>query len=145
MAGAIDLPDVNVWLAFSVADHAHHQRARRYWYEESAGQLAFCRVTGLGFLRLSTNKMAMAGKPLTVPQAWQAYAAFRRLPDVILVDEPENCETWLEHWAMGKSPTPRQWTDAYLAAFARAAGLRLVSFDGDFKGFESLDLLRLEA
>jgi hypothetical protein len=43
---------------------------------------------GLGFLRLAANKTAMAGKPLTVPQAWQAYVAFRRLPDVILVDEP---------------------------------------------------------
>ncbi len=65
--------------------------------------------------------------------------------DVILVDEPEGCETWLEPWAMGKSPASRQWTDAYLAAFARAGSLRLVSFVGDFKGFEGLAFLRLEA
>jgi len=39
----------------------------------------------------------------------------------------------------------RQWTDAYLAAFAKAGGLRLVSFDGDFVHFDGLDLLRLEA
>jgi uncharacterized protein len=63
VAGAIDLPDINVWLAFSVADHVHHQRARLYWYEESGDQLAFCRVTALGFLRLSTNPMAMSGQP----------------------------------------------------------------------------------
>jgi predicted nucleic acid-binding protein len=63
----------------------------------------------------------------------------------LIYDEPQDCETWLEHWAMGKSPTPRQWTGAYLAAFARAGSLRLVSFDGDFKGFEGLNLLRLEA
>jgi hypothetical protein len=30
VASLIDLPDINVWLAFSVADHPHHQRARRY-------------------------------------------------------------------------------------------------------------------
>ena len=144
MADAIDLPDVNVWLAFSVADHEHHQRARRYWYEESADQLAFCRVTALGFLRLSTNASAMGGQPLTVQQAWQAYQAFRRLPEVLLADEPEGCEAWLEHWALGNRPSPRQWTDAYLAAFAKTGGMRIVSFDGDFNRFEDLEFLRLE-
>jgi len=144
MAGAVDLPDINVWLAFSSADHAHHSRARRYWYEESADQLAFCRVTALGFLRLSTNASAMAGRPLTVVEAWQAYQTFRRLPEVLLAPESEDCEAWLEHWALGKKATPRLWTDAYLAAFAKAGGLRLVSFDGDFAGFDGLDLLRLE-
>ena len=141
----IDLPDVNVWLAFSVADHVHHQRARRYWEEESGDQLAFCRVTALGFLRLVTNAAAMAGQPLSVSQAWQAYGNFQRLPEVVLAAEPEGCEAWLEHWATGSSPTPRQWTDAYLAAFARAGGLRLVSFDRDFTFFDGLDLLRLQA
>jgi len=144
VADAIDLPDVNVWLAFSVADHEHHQRARRYWYEESADQLAFCRVTALGFLRLSTNASAMGGQPLTVQQAWQAYQAFRRLPEVLLADEPEGCEAWLEHWALGNRPSPRQWTDAYLAAFAKTGGMRIVSFDGDFNRFEDLEFLRLE-
>ncbi|MEA2558637.1 MAG: hypothetical protein QOH06_141 [Acidobacteriota bacterium] len=42
MADPIDLPDINVWLALGVADHAHHQRARSYWYEEA----------GLNLLRL---------------------------------------------------------------------------------------------
>jgi toxin-antitoxin system PIN domain toxin len=144
VSGPIDLPDINVWLAFSVADHAHHQRARRYWYEESGDQIAFCRVTGLGFLRLMTNASAMGGHPLTVPQAWQAYGDFRRLPEVLLAAEPDDCEGWLEHWALGSRPAPRQWTDAYLAAFAKAGEFRLVSFDGDFRHFGGLDLLRLE-
>ena len=140
----VDLPDVNVWLAASFADHPHHQRARHYWYEEAGDQLAFCRVTALGFLRLSTNAAAMGGQPLTVPQAWQAYRTFRQLPEVRLVDEPGSCEVWLERWALGNRPASRQWTDAYLAAVARAGEFRLVSFDGDFKHFDGLDLLRLE-
>ena len=101
-------------------------------------------MTALGFLRLATNATAMGGQPLKVPQAWQAYGAFRRLPEVVLVAEPEGCEACLEQWVLGDGPTPRQWTDAYLAAFAKAGGLRLVSFDGDFTRFEGLDLLRLE-
>ena len=144
MSGPIDLPDINVWLAFSMADHLHHPRARRYWYEEAGDRLAFCRLTALGFLRLSTNASAMGGQPLTVSQAWQAYRAFRRLPEVLLADEPEDCESWLERWALGNRSTPRQWTDAYLAAFAAAGGFRIVSFDGDFTRFDGLDLLHLE-
>jgi toxin-antitoxin system PIN domain toxin len=145
VAGTIDLPDVNVWLAFSVADHVHHQRARHYWYEESGDQLAFCRVTALGFLRLATNAPVMGGQPLTVRQAWQVYGGFRQLPEVMLAAEPEGCEAWLEQWALEDSSKPRHWTDAYLAAFAKAGGLRLVSFDGDFTRFDGLNLLRLEA
>jgi toxin-antitoxin system PIN domain toxin len=144
VAGTTDLPDINVWLAFAVADHPHHQRARRYWNEQAGDQLAFCRVTALGFLRLLTNRAAMGGHPLTVPQAWQAYGAFRRLPEVRLVSESDGCETWLERWVLSRAPTSRQWTDAYLASFARAGELRLVSFDRDFSFFEGLDLLRLE-
>lgn len=144
MAGPIDLPDINVWLALAVADHAHHQRARSYWYEEAGDRLAFCRVTSLGFLRLVTNASVMGGKPLSVPQAWEAYGAFRRLPEVLMADEPGDCEAWLERWALGERPTHRHWTDAYLASFASASSLRLVTFDGDFTRFGGLNLLRLE-
>lgn len=144
LAGRIDLPDVNVWLALTVADHPHHQRARHYWYEESSDEVAFCRVTALGFLRLLTNASMMGGQPLTVSQAWRAYSSLRRLPEVALAAEPEGCEDWLEKWALGTILTPRLWTDAYLAAFAKADGMRLVSFDGDFSRFDGLDRLRLE-
>ncbi|MFY7913869.1 MAG: PIN domain-containing protein [Rubrivivax sp.] len=37
---------------------------------------------------------------------------------------------------MDTQPLPaRLWTDAYLAALARASGLRLVTFDRDFERF----------
>lgn len=39
----------------------------------------------------------------------------------------------------------RLLTDAYLAAFAESAGLRMVTFDKDFERFEGLDCLRLVA
>lgn len=144
MNGPVDLPDVNVWIALTVPDHSHHARARRYWHEESGRELAFCRTTALAFLRLSTNRAVMGDEPLTVSQAWEAYSALRRLPEVMLVPEPEGCERLLGAWATGADPPPRLWTDAYLAAFARAADLRLVTFDRDFARFEGLDLLRLE-
>jgi toxin-antitoxin system PIN domain toxin len=141
---SIDLPDVNVWLALSVADHPHHDRARRYWYEEAAEQLAFCRITALGFLRLCTNDTVMGGAPLSVPEAWQAYRAFRSLREVLLAPEPPACESDLEKWVSSPGMTPRMWTDAYLAAFAVSGGMRLVSFDRELARFELLELLRLE-
>lgn len=144
MDGAIDLPDVNVWLALGVPDHPRHWRARRYWYEESGRELAFCRITALGFLRLTTNPVVMGDEPLTVADAWDAYQDFRRLPEVILAPEPEGCERFLGDWAMGASRSRHHWTDAYLAAFATAAGFRLVTFDRDFRRFPDLGLLRLE-
>lgn len=143
MAGQIDLPDVNVWLAFAVASHPHHQRAHRYWYEESSEQLAFCRITALGFVRWTTHVTVMNGQPLTMPQAWRAYLDYRDLPEVLLAVEPEGCEAWLGRWATTSGQTPRQWTDAYLAAFAAAGGMRLVTFDRGFQQFNDLDVLLL--
>ncbi len=139
-----DLPDINVWIALSMADHPHHERARHYWYEESADSLHFCRVTALGYLRLLTNSTVMGGNPFTVPQAWQAYGAFLRLPEVTLKSESESCEVELGAWATQNEPSPRRWTDAYLAAFARTSGLRLVSFDRDCTLFQHIDSHRLE-
>lgn len=143
MNDVVDLPDVNVWLALGVPDHPHHARARRYWFEESARELVFCRVTALAFLRLCTQPAVMGDDPLTVPQSWRAYRAFVELPEVLRAREPEGCESLLGTWATTGNPAARLWTDAYLAAFAMAGGYRLVTFDRDFTRFQSLNLLRL--
>lgn len=85
----------------------------------------------------------MAGRPLSVAEAWIAYQAFQNLPEVIHLAEPAACETKLRSWAFGESATSRLWTDAYLAAFSWSAGARMVSFDRDFTRMEDLDLLFL--
>lgn len=145
MSEVADLPDVNVWLALGVPDHPHHPRARRYWLEDSADELAFCRVTSLAFLRLLTQPAVMGDEPLTVARSWRAYLAFRVLPEVFLAPEPAGCEALLETWALSDQAAARLYTDAYLAAFAVAGAFRLVTFDRDFDRFEGLELLRLEA
>ena len=144
MPGAVDLPDVNLWLALAVGDHVHHDRARRYWFDESAEQVAFCRVTVLGLLRLTTNATVMGGKPLTAAEAWSTYRAFRQLDEVFLATGEDGCEDVLGWWVMGSTVIPRLWTDAYLGALAKASGWRLVSFDGDFTRFDGLELLLLD-
>ena len=47
-----DLLDVNVWLALADSDHTHHGVASTYWMEQEASEVAFCRVSMMGFLRL---------------------------------------------------------------------------------------------
>lgn len=145
MGSHADLPDVNVWLALSLPDHPHHPRAQRYWFDESGDQMVFCRITALAYVRLSTQPKVMDGEPLTVASAWQAYRAYRELPEVTLADEPHGCESQLEVWATQSLFGARLWTDAYLAAFAMVGAFRLVTFDHDFTRFSGLDLLHLKA
>ena len=139
-----DLPDINVWLALAVPDHAHHDRAAEYWHGQAAPQLAFCRITALGLLRLLTHPVVMAGHPLAVEDAWSYYRRLRQRPDIVLADEPPGCEDWIAQHVTGGGLGPKHWTDAYIAAFAVAGGYRVVSFDQDFVKFDGLGVLRLE-
>lgn len=138
-----DLPDINVWLALDFEDHPHHRRASRYWYEEAREQVSFCRTTALGFLRLCCNPLATGNKPLSSLEAWDRYQSFRRLPEIQIVAEPLHCEDFLQGWVTPQVRAPGFWTDAYLAAFALAGGLRLVSFDAGLANFDGLDFLLL--
>jgi uncharacterized protein len=71
------LPDVNVWIALAAARHSHHQSARNWFNKLQDEQLAFCRLTQIGFLRLLTNKHVMQEEVMTTGQAWQAYRTLR--------------------------------------------------------------------
>jgi toxin-antitoxin system PIN domain toxin len=140
-----DLPDLNVWLALTVEGHPHFERARRYWREEGARAPAihFCRVTMLGFLRLLTQPKLMGAAALSPAQALDRYLALLALAEVELTQEPPGCEEALAEYVREPWFVPRLWTDAYLAAFARGAGLRLVTFDRDFARFQGVELLAL--
>ncbi len=140
----IDLPDVNLWVALAAEDHAHHERALQYWNTEAGVRIAFCRITALGFVRVSTSIAALGERALSVENAWRGYQYFRDLPETVFVVEPEDCEAQIEHWALANSFARNMWADAYLAAFARTANLRLVTFDADLKRFADLRLLHLE-
>jgi len=138
-----DLPDVNVWLALTVQQHPHHDAAQAYWHGEAAQRLWFCRVTMLGLVRLLTQPKLMGPDALDALTVLAAYDRFVGLPEVGLYSEPLGCDTELRR--LTAAGLPARWmTDAYLAAFATSANLRLVSFDSDFVRFAGLQLLRLE-
>ena len=137
-----DLPDLNVWLALVVAEHPHHGTARRYWEQQQASpalgpRLWFCRSTMLGLVRLLSQPRLMGEGALDLPSAWAVYRQLRQAEGVGFVADEEAADPLLRGWlSPGDSPLPaRLWTDAWLAASAEAAGLRLVSFDADFARF----------
>ena len=149
VAGGVDLPDLNVWLALLNAPHPHHAAAKRYWDEGGEGdsapaqRIVFCRITMLGLLRLSTNKVVMGGSPYTIQQAWAAWQAVADLPEVAFLVEPAGIDAMLRSLTTQPKFRLSDWTDAYLAAFARLAGLRLVTFDKGFGQYAGLSLLTL--
>ncbi len=147
-----DLLDLNVWLALVVAEHPHHAAARRYWDQQQATpalgpRVWFCRSTMLGLVRLLTQPKLMGEGALGLADAHAIYQQLRQTEGVGFAGDAESADTLLARWLSdGQAPMPaRLWTDAWLAASAEAAGLRLVSFDADFARFPLTRRLHLDA
>ena len=144
MPNSTDLLDANVWLALAVEAHVHHVRARAYWENEAAVACAFCRVTQLAFLRHLTHRTIMGEQVLAPSTAWKKRGEFLALQEVQCLSEPAGLDEQLGRFCGLGRTSPNLWTDAYLAAFAKCAGLRLVTFDHAFSRFEGLELLILK-
>jgi len=140
----MDLLDVNVWLALADGNHIHHTAARDYWKNQSAEEIAFCRVTALGFLRLSSHPKVLS-RPLNMEQAWAAYQRYIDQPGVCWVEDSFALDDVFMHFCRQPKWSHHLWTDAYLAALAKYRSCRIVSFDSDFKCFTGLDFLQLIA
>lgn len=123
------LADVNFWLALTVDSHVHHAAAMGWLRDNPDEDLVFCRITQSGLLRLLTNSQIMKDDVLTPAEAWRAYDTFASNRRVRFMNEPNGLE---QHWrslARHSRKGPNFWTDAYLTAFAAAAGLAVLTFD----------------
>jgi toxin-antitoxin system PIN domain toxin len=144
---ASDLCDVNLWLALVFERHPHHAAAVRWWSARgSAANAVFCRVTQSAFLRISTGRAflaALAVSRRTNTEAWDAYDLIQRDRRVSFAREPADIESVWKRLSRRGSQSTNLWTDAYLAAFAITADYRFVTFDRDFRRFET-DGLNLE-
>jgi toxin-antitoxin system PIN domain toxin len=133
------LPDVNLWLALTFDSHIHHPAAKTWFDGLSSDTVCwFCRLTQQGFLRLATNPNVFGNDAMTLPDAWQKYDLFLSDPRVIFAEEPAAIES---HWRIctqNRSFSPKVWNDAYLAAFAVAGRLQLVTFDKGFTQYQNL-------
>ncbi|MEO6625292.1 MAG: TA system VapC family ribonuclease toxin [Burkholderiaceae bacterium] len=137
-----DLPDLNVWLALVVQEHPHHALARLYWDDSAMARTLgqkhhFCRATMLGLVRLLCQPKLMGDGVLGLADAFAIYRRMRDTDGVAFCVDAESADMVLAAWSVGSAnPLPaRLWSDAWLAAVAESSGLRLVSFDADFKRF----------
>ena len=130
----VSLVDANIWLALVFGNHVHHQTALVWFEGREENSCAFCRVTQLALLRHLTNSRIMAETVQTQFQAWRTYHALANDPRVIFIDEPRGLAEGFEALTQALYPGHAQWTDAYLVAFARAAGLDLTTFDANIRG-----------
>ena len=134
------LVDANVWLALSVPAHVHYAAAWG-WLGTSPGSLGLCRVTQMALLRHLTNRTIMQTAVLTVAEAWEGLDSLRGRAGVIWLEEPTGVERLWRSQMTANTPLAGAWIDAYLAAFAMAHNVGLVSFD---RGFARYPDLRVE-
>ncbi len=140
---APDLLDVNVWLALAHPGHTHHEAAKDYWASASS-QLAFCRASMKGFLRLVTQPAVMGAAAHTPEEAWAIYEAHLSGGRTVLLAESTTAEAQMRRYTTRPGFRIRDWTDAWLASLAVTAGCRMVSFDAGFTQYDGLDFLQLK-
>jgi toxin-antitoxin system PIN domain toxin len=140
------LCDSNVWLALALGQHTHHGAASAWFGALGETEIAFfCRSTRISFLRLLTQHLAPGFQSLTNRQAWGVLDQLLEDEAVGFAAEPPDMDGVWRSLSDENAASPKKWMDAYLAAFAMAGGLRLVTFDSGFRSFEpgGLDLLLL--
>jgi len=108
----------------------------------------FCRATELTFLRLaSTPALLRLSNASGLTNQDSVTTLTKLLGDsrVAHREEPEGITPLWHRLGARDSASPKRWMDAYLAAFAIAGSLRLVTADHDFVDFQAeglkLDLL----
>jgi uncharacterized protein len=124
-------PDINVWVALTYERHTHHVTARR-WFDglSPTARLFFCRLTQLGLLRLLSSRAVMgAGEVMSQPEAWEAYDIWLEDDRIGFLDEPPGLDEGFRTLTKSSNPSPKDWADSYLLAFASSAHFQLVSFD----------------
>jgi len=134
------LADVNVLVALAVIGHTHHATASAWFEDSKDDDVALCRITQAGFLRLLTNQRVMGENVVRPARAWEIYDAMLEDTRIGFVSEPAGLEACWRAIARHLHRGANCWMDAYLAAFASAAGFDVVTFD---QGFPRLAGLRV--
>ena len=83
----------------------------------------------MGLLRLLTHESVMGSDVLSSREAWRVYRTMLADERIQFVPEPFTLEQEWRKLTMQDRPAPKIWTDAYLVAFARDAGMQLVTLD----------------
>ncbi len=135
------LCDINVLVALAYRKQQFHPVAAAWLTDvTTAREIALCRVSQLGFLRLLNNPVVMKTDALSVADVWRILDSMMHDERFYFAEEPRGLDKIMREFMLGQQFSPKLWQDAYLAAFALAVGLTLVSFDVGFRQFKKLDL-----
>ncbi len=137
------LCDVNVLLALVYGGHEHHRPVVRWLDTVPDDGVLICRTSQAGLLRLLTIRSVMQEDVCTMAEAWRVYDQLLADSRFRFCSEPEGVTELWRALCPPQTVAPKKWTDAYLAAFAIAAGMRLVTLDRGFWEFRGLDVLIL--
>jgi toxin-antitoxin system PIN domain toxin len=125
------LPDLNVWLALSWANHTHSKAAWNWFSRQEDNRFFFCRLTQLGLLRLLATSAVMGEDVRTIGQAWKVYD--RWLEDSRVGIRQEAFEIDMAFRAatrpVSRLSSPKALGDCYLLAVSRVTDGTLVTFD----------------
>jgi hypothetical protein len=139
------LCDANLLLALCYDRHIHHATALAWLDAQQPGEVVLCRNAQLTLLRLLCHAVVMGRDVCTQEQAWAIYDAILSDERFSFYPEPEGVEVLLRVYTQSSLASLNLWSDAYLAAYARAADLQLATFDKGFRQFEGLRLADLES
>jgi uncharacterized protein len=126
---SLNFPDTNVWIALVWERHSHAETAREWFNGRGDEQFFFCRFTQLALLRLLTTKAVMGRDVKTMAGAWEIYDQCCADERIAFLAEPDRLDLRFRVLTRSRHASPKVWADAYLAAFASTAGLKLVTFD----------------
>jgi hypothetical protein len=125
------LPDLNVWLALSWANHMHSGAAWTWFSQQEDDRFFFCRLTQLGLLRLLATSAVMGKDVRTIGEAWKVYD--RWLEDSRVGIRLESVELDGAFRAATRSvsrlSSPKALGDCYLLAVSQVTEATLVTFD----------------
>jgi toxin-antitoxin system PIN domain toxin len=126
------LVDVGVWLAAVWGRHVHYPVASE-WFNQ-ADDMVFCRVTQMSLLRLLSTPAILGGDAVDRSQAWRLFDQLRSDERVVWADEPEGLDAVWRVISARDDKSHKLWTEDYLAAFAQAGDLTLVTLDRKLPG-----------
>jgi toxin-antitoxin system PIN domain toxin len=133
------LPDVNVLLAFVYDAHVHHTAALSWLNNiQQDAEVVLCRFSQLAILRLLNNPAVMGADAKNGAECWNTWDALLADARFHFAGEPQELEDRLRSLTGAFVNQPKRWQDAYLAAFAIASDIEIVTFDAGFRSFPGL-------
>jgi toxin-antitoxin system PIN domain toxin len=131
------LPDLNVWLALSWANHMHSDAAWAWFSRQEDDRFFFCRFTQLGLLRLLATSAVMGKDVRTIGEAWKVFDRWLADSRVGIRQEPFELDVAFRAAtrSVSRLASPKALGDCYLLAVSQVTDATLVTFD---RGLESM-------